>query len=1202
MNILTEHNMINKLINIETITRSLVYNCVTSIDSMSNLPPNSKMVIVGGKCFDLAINKNILEYLNFQHDQNKKNSNITNIPNILYNSNLKDYLTSSDIDVHLITPNVLTNWQFVQLIREMKSIINTYIQTNNLDYLNSVIKKHNIKTIIDGNNLVNSAYPKVKYLENLQIARLYIDFEFIDEMDQKQLRGLTIIDPSQYSNLNIRILTDSKVRLYIFDIVVENQQIITDGFTNTVNSYFINSKAVQLPGYNTFYVLNSYDMFNQIFHLIDNKAKKLTRNIIRFTLAFIFYKNHYLSPIGVKMTIYEYNRLNNFFIGLIKSGKLNKLLNSIELNIKTEKPISLPFNHLTCTTCNNQFYEDMMFSKYDKYFNCCPSDNEKVRQHNLDHVLDRPTIHNITVFNYYGFNDEQKDEQKNKDDAEIRELLYNRKNIQNTDLYIDNTYNYTKLMEYFNKTNQIIYNYKYSYNVRMINENYNIISNYIMPNELINIASKITLNTFIATFLLIEGNLINENLYQSYDSFDYNTSLANNTIPILHNKLKTNYPKLNNSIYRILINQVDNHLNRYVGADSSKYNVKCRDLFVLESDKRDQFFDVNRDRRSYDDIEQLQQGILLRRCLNDKIYNHNMHNSFIVYSGQFLPITYNSEGKIYNTVDELDIGSEIYYNSFNSTSCRFQTSYRWNQTDLCYIIRFNGNNSNNKNSIFTITQLAHAPSEMEILFGFGNKFTIIDKCMVHNVKNNRLNRIDLSIGINDYFILTKRLINDLGKEKKLIFLDCNGSYLNDERSKVISSQIISFLSYLNGYENIGISKQIPTIIDKKPEKSKNDLQARINDFLDRFNNENLGSSWNEYFTYDPLFGQNFINNQLKFSRLRDGSTQRKILHGLNLGSNESKISIVLSEAVSQNILYSFPVIYDFFYTKEYNCYNRIKIKSSSEIANPNDIDLYLSTIIIKDYSNMNKRGDILNGDFYPVDIISNTNILNDHLLLASYGLRYSLYVAYTKYGFAHGDIVNGRDNNLMLDYDIINSNIQFILFKTKIENKIYRFSYHLFDRQNIIPKIVLIDFGSSNMKYKDDDEIITSIGGTNGIDGVNSLTKLKHDLFHSTGSNSFNLSKLLNVQILPTLTEDMIQTNSDVDKLITIIEETNKNNLPYFIKTSVDNLDITDEMKYKEWYPDLPHDSNQIMIYSNENDIDDILFDNMIKNMTENNI
>lgn len=1199
MNILTEHNMINKLINIETITRSLVYNCVTSIDSMSSLPPNSKMVIVGGKCFDLAINKNILEYLNFQHEQNKKT---TNMPNILYNSNLKDYLTSSDIDVHLITPTVLTNWQFVQSIREIKSTINTYIKTNNLDYLNSIIKKHNIKTIIQGDNLVKSVYPKVKYLENLQIARLYIDFEFIDEIDQKQLRGLTIIDPSQYSNLNIRKLTDSKVRLYIFDIVVENQQVITDGFTNTVNSYFINSRAVQLPGYNTFYVLNSYDMFNQIFHLIDNKAKKLTRNIIRFALAFIFYKNHYLSPIGVKMTINEYNRFNSFFINLIKSGKLNKLLNSFELNIKTEKPISLKFNHLTCTTCNNQFYEDMMFSKYDKNFNCCPSDNEKSRQHRLDHVLEHPKVHDITVFNYYGFKAGDKD----KEEAEIRELLYNRKNIQNTDLYINNTYNYTKLMEYFNKTNQIIYTHKYTYNVKMINENYNIMSNYIIPNELIHISSKITLNTFIATFLLIEGNLINENLYQSYDSFDYDTSLGNNTIPILQNKLKTNYPKLNNTIYRILINQVDNHLTRYVGADSPKYNVKCRDLFILESDKRDQFFDVNRDRRSYNDVEQLQQGILLRRCLNDKIYNHNMHNSFIVYSGQFLPVTY-SEGnldKSYNTVDELDIGNEIYYNSFNSTSCRFQTSYRWLQTDVCYIIRFNGNNENNKNSIFTITQLAHAPSEMEILFGFGNRFTIIDKCMVHNVKNNRLNRINLSIGTHDYFILTKRLINDLNKEKKLIFLDCNGSYLNDKRSKIISSQIISFLSYLNGYENIGISKQIPTIIDKKPNKQKDDLKSRITDFINRFNNENLGSSWNEYFTYDPIFGQNFIKNQLKFSWLNDGSTDQKILHGLNLGSNETKISIVLSEAVSKNILYSFPVIYDFFYTKEYNCYNRIKIKSSFEIGNPNDIDLYLSTIVIKDYSKLNKQGNVLSGDFYPIDIISNINLLNDHLLLASYGLRYSLYVAYTKYGFAHGDIVNGRDNNLMLDYDIIDPKIYFILFKTKIGDKMYRFSYYLFDRHNVIPKIVLIDFGSSNMKYKDDEQIITSIGGTNGLDGVDSLTKLKHDLFHLTGSSSFNLSKLLNIQMFPTLTEDMIQTGSDIDKLITIIEDTNKNNLPYFIKTSVDNLDITDEMKYKEWYPELLYDSNQIMIYSNEheNNINDIMFDNMIKNMTENNV
>ena len=90
--------------------------------------------------------------------------------------------------------------------------------------------------------------------------------------------------------------------------------------------------------------------------------------------------------------------------------------------------------------------------------------------------------------------------------------------------------------------------------------------------------------------------------------------------------------------------------------------------------------------------------------------------------------------------------------------------------------------------------------------------------------------------------------------------------------------------------------------------------------------------------------------------------------------------------------------------------------------------------------------------------------------------------------------------------------------------------------------------------------------------------------------------------MLPTLTEDMIQTSSDVDKLITIIENSNKDNLPYFIKTSVDNLDITDEMKYKEWYPDLLYDHNQIIVYSNDNDIDNIMFDNMIKNMTENKV
>ena len=43
-------------------------------------------------------------------------------------------------------------------------------------------------------------------------------------------------------------------------------------------------------------------------------------------------------------------------------------------------------------------------------------------------------------------------------------------------------------------------------------------------------------------------------------------------------------------------------------------------------------------------------------------------------------------------------------------------------------------------------------------------------------------------------------------------------------------------------------------------------------------------------------------------------------------------------------------------------------------------------------------------------------------------------------------------------------------------------------------------------------------------------------------------------------------------------------------------------MKYKAWYPELQYDNNQKIVYSNDNDIDNIMFDNMIKNMIENKV
>ena len=59
--------LINKLIDVEKITRSLVYSAILSIDRRPLIGANNKIVIVGGKCFDIACNKNILEFLNVQH-------------------------------------------------------------------------------------------------------------------------------------------------------------------------------------------------------------------------------------------------------------------------------------------------------------------------------------------------------------------------------------------------------------------------------------------------------------------------------------------------------------------------------------------------------------------------------------------------------------------------------------------------------------------------------------------------------------------------------------------------------------------------------------------------------------------------------------------------------------------------------------------------------------------------------------------------------------------------------------------------------------------------------------------------------------------------------------------------------------------------------------------------------------------------------
>jgi len=78
---------------------------------------------------------------------------------------------------------------------------------------------------------------------------------------------------------------------------------------------------------------------------------------------------------------------------------------------------------------------------------------------------------------------------------------------------------------------------------------------------------------------------------------------------------------------------------------------------------------------------------------------------------------------------------------------------------------------------------------------------------------------------------------------------------------------------------------------------------------------------------------------------------------------------------------------------------------------------------------------------------------NQDLLLFS--LRYSLYKSWEKYGFVHGDILNGTGNNLF--YDLEHHKEKYIVFP--FEDKFYKFEI----KNQQIPLLLLFDFSFADM-------------------------------------------------------------------------------------------------------------------------------------------
>jgi hypothetical protein len=233
-------------------------------------------------------------------------------------------------------------------------------------------------------------------------------------------------------------------------------------------------------------------------------------------------------------------------------------------------------------------------------------------------------------------------------------------------------------------------------------------------------------------------------------------------------------------------------------------------------------------------------------------------------------------------------------------------------------------------------------------------------------------------------------------------------------------------------------------------------------------------------------------------------------------------------------------------------------------------------------------------------------IFKDDIQLALYGLRYSIYNAYKIFGFAHGDIPNGRNYNLMADVEYVGKSvdgserlnpIKYVMFKTRIGDQIYRYIYRL-SKPNYVPKIIIIDFGYSNISYADH-TIQTKIAN----DDINvlptTLEKLKHDLFGSKNGPEimgFSLYKFLKMAPFDaaanTIRANQIVDSNSVDLLITstmpVPNNIRPNNGPNDspVGISLKPLATTDETAFNELFgpgtnnPAI-YDPEEILIYSN---------------------
>jgi hypothetical protein len=246
---------------------------------------------------------------------------------------------------------------------------------------------------------------------------------------------------------------------------------------------------------------------------------------------------------------------------------------------------------------------------------------------------------------------------------------------------------------------------------------------------------------------------------------------------------------------------------------------------------------------------------------------------------------------------------------------------------------------------------------------------------------------------------------------------------------------------------------------------------------------------------------------------------------------------------------------------------------------------YIETNFNYNSSNINPIN--FNNEFIPINFLSttlptnqHTSIFKDDLLLMTYGLRYSYYVAYELLGFAHGDIVDGRNYNLMLDIEKVD-NIEYVLFKTIIGDKIYRFCHKL-SRPGLIPKIIIIDFGYSNLSYnghkiKTPRALAPDVEKKNMTDTYN---KMIIDIFgHTTSPDNFSLNKLFNYNSTP-LTYSDRTTKFNSNTIITIAHDNAFPNSNTKIAVESSST-VSDEDFFNSNYRATTYDTNKIMTYTN---------------------